>query len=74
MSVPPFIDTHHHLWDLENNSYPWLQEGIDHFVGDYSHIRKSYLIEDLISDFVLMLSYVRRKHCQIQYFRVRVYI
>ena len=50
MAVPPFIDTHHHLWDLENNPYPWLQEGIDHFVGDYSQIRKSYLIKDLISD------------------------
>ena len=40
MTVPPFIDTHHHLWDLENNPYPWLMEPIDHFVGDYSAIRK----------------------------------
>lgn len=47
MTVPPFIDTHHHLWDLENNPYPWLTEPIDHFVGDYSAIRKSWLIEDL---------------------------
>ena len=46
MTVPPFIDTHHHLWDLENNPYPWLQEGIDHFVGDYSAIRKTFLISD----------------------------
>ena len=28
------IDTHHHLWDLENNRYPWLQTPIDHFAGD----------------------------------------
>ncbi len=47
MTVPPFIDTHHHLWDLENNPYPWLVEPIDHFVGDYSTIRKSWLIDDL---------------------------
>ncbi len=46
MTVPPFIDTHHHLWDLENNPYPWLQEGIDHFVGDYTPIRRTYLISD----------------------------
>jgi len=50
MTLPPFIDTHHHLWDLENNPYPWLQEGIDHFIGDYSPIRKTYLITDLHSD------------------------
>ncbi|MDA1278874.1 MAG: amidohydrolase family protein [Chloroflexi bacterium] len=47
MPVPPFIDTHHHLWDLENNPYPWLQDPIDHFVGDYSPIRQSWLIKDL---------------------------
>ena len=44
------IDTHHHLWDLENNRYPWLQTPIDHFAGDYSKIRRSYLIDDLIAD------------------------
>jgi predicted TIM-barrel fold metal-dependent hydrolase len=45
--LPPFIDTHHHLWDLENNPYPWLMEPIDHFAGDYSAIRKTWLIGDL---------------------------
>lgn len=44
------IDTHHHLWDLENNYYPWLSNPIDHFVGNYSPIRKSYLIGDLHRD------------------------
>jgi predicted TIM-barrel fold metal-dependent hydrolase len=48
MTVPPFIDTHHHLWDLENNRYPWLQDGIDHFVGDYSPIRQSFLITEFL--------------------------
>ncbi|MCI0835112.1 MAG: amidohydrolase family protein [Chloroflexi bacterium] len=46
MTVPPFIDTHHHLWDLENNSYPWLKEDVGHFIGDYSAIRQTYLISD----------------------------
>ena len=45
--IPELIDTHHHLWDLENNPYPWLTEPIDHFVGDYSAIRNSWLIGDL---------------------------
>ena len=49
MTIPPFIDTHHHLWDLENNRYPWLQDGIDHFVGDYSPIRQSFLIKDFLA-------------------------
>ncbi|MEX0763282.1 MAG: amidohydrolase family protein [Dehalococcoidia bacterium] len=44
------IDPHHHLWDLENNSYPWLVEPVDHFVGDYSPIRRSYLVQDFLSD------------------------
>lgn len=48
MTIPPFIDTHHHLWDLENNRYPWLQDGIDHFVGDYSPIRQSFLIANFL--------------------------
>ncbi len=49
MAIPPFIDTHHHLWDLENNRYPWLQDGIDHFVGDYTPIRQTFLISDFLA-------------------------
>ncbi len=45
-----FIDTHHHLWDLENNSYPWLKRDIGHFAGDYSKIRRSYLISHFLAD------------------------
>ncbi len=44
------IDTHHHLWDLQRNRYPWLQEPIDHFAGDYSSIRRTYLVADLLAD------------------------
>lgn len=44
------IDAHHHLWDLEANHYPWLVDPIDHFVGDYAPIRRSYRIGDLLAD------------------------
>lgn len=40
----PVVDAHHHLWDLENHSYPWLQESpVETHFGDYAAIRKSYL-------------------------------
>lgn len=34
------IDTHIHLWDLENGNYPWLK-------GDESILNRSYFIEEL---------------------------
>ncbi|WP_201190439.1 amidohydrolase family protein [Pseudomonas fluorescens] len=41
----PLIDAHHHLWDLGNGRYPWLQEEYheDFFLGDYRHLRKDFL-------------------------------
>tara|TARA_B100000579_G_scaffold359620_1_gene316455 strand:+ start:129 stop:1037 length:909 start_codon:yes stop_codon:yes gene_type:complete len=49
----PIVDAHHHLWDLNNEhtKYSWLMvtEG-EAFFGDYSAIRKSYLLEDYIKD------------------------
>jgi predicted TIM-barrel fold metal-dependent hydrolase len=47
----PIIDPHHHLWDLEHYRYAWLQDGVQPIVfGDYSAIRKSYLINDFLAD------------------------
>ena len=44
-------DPHHHLWDLENLYYPWLTDSFKPRVcGDYSAIRKNYLVEDLLND------------------------
>ena len=42
------IDAHHHFWDLDRNPHPWLQEEapISFRYGDYSAIRRNYLIED----------------------------
>ncbi|MFW6174477.1 MAG: amidohydrolase family protein [Chloroflexota bacterium] len=44
------VDAHHHLWDLEQNRYPWLMERVDHPAGDYSAIMRSYRIEDFFRD------------------------
>lgn len=54
MSSPnllPVIDTHHHLWDLGANYYPWLTDRITTRVcGEYSAIRKNYLLRDFFKD------------------------
>jgi predicted TIM-barrel fold metal-dependent hydrolase len=46
------IDAHHHLWDTEHHSYPWLRgpSGRPSIVGDVSPIAKNYLIDDLRQD------------------------
>ena len=44
------IDAHHHLWDLEELHYPWLEEPVEHIVGDYSAIRRSYRVADFLDD------------------------
>lgn len=47
----PIIDPHHHLWDLEENYYPWLSDGTKPSAfGDYEAINKSYRIEDFLED------------------------
>lgn len=46
------IDSHHHLFDLDANPYPWLQldPPPDIFVGDITPIRRPYLVDDLLAD------------------------
>ncbi len=44
------IDAHHHLWDLDRLRYPWLLEPVDHVVGDYSAIQRSYRVADFLKD------------------------
>jgi len=46
------IDPHHHLYNLEENSYPWLQldEPPQLFVGDLRPVMKTYDIEDYLAD------------------------
>jgi predicted TIM-barrel fold metal-dependent hydrolase len=46
------IDAHHHLYNLEENPYPWLQlpEPPQLFVGDLRPVLKTYDIEDYLAD------------------------
>jgi predicted TIM-barrel fold metal-dependent hydrolase len=45
------IDPHHHLWDLDQNYYPWLSDRIEpKMYGDYSAMRRNYLIDDYLAD------------------------
>ncbi|KJK25883.1 thioesterase [Burkholderiaceae bacterium 16] len=48
----PFIDAHHHFWDLQANPYPWLRgEEVKGFrYGDYSALKRNYLPEDFERD------------------------
>jgi predicted TIM-barrel fold metal-dependent hydrolase len=48
----PVIDAHHHLWDLQNNKYPWLQERPlkPRLEGDIEPIAKDYLLKDYLED------------------------
>lgn len=48
----PFVDAHHHFWDLRANSYPWLQgETVPGFrYGDYSALQRDYLVDDFLRD------------------------
>ena len=46
------IDAHHHFWDPTRNYHPWLcdPEPIPFRYGDYSALRKPYLIHDYLRD------------------------
>jgi predicted TIM-barrel fold metal-dependent hydrolase len=47
------IDTHIHLWDLERLTYSFLHKvdpAEESVLGDYSAIRRNYLIEDYLAD------------------------
>lgn len=44
------FDPHHHLWDLDRYSYPWMEPGTPSIVGDPTPIRKNYLPKDYLAD------------------------
>jgi predicted TIM-barrel fold metal-dependent hydrolase len=52
----PFIDAHHHLWDLVRHQYSWLQGDGDPlttaWLGDYGAIRRSYALSDFLEESV----------------------
>jgi predicted TIM-barrel fold metal-dependent hydrolase len=51
----PFIEAHHHLWELERFPYGWLQdpgtEVHNQTLGDYKSIRTDWGIERLLKEF-----------------------
>lgn len=49
--LPPLVDSHHHLWDLQQH-YPWLQENAGELAvhGDDAAIRRDYLVADYLAD------------------------
>lgn len=56
-NLPPWpaeievVDCHHHLWDRQANYYPWLTDRVTKRVcGEYSAIRKDYLLADFLRD------------------------
>jgi predicted TIM-barrel fold metal-dependent hydrolase len=50
-SFGPFIDAHHHLWDLQACHYPWLMaRGEQRFFGDPTPIQRNYLVEDFLGE------------------------
>ena len=46
------VDAHHHLWDLSKNYHPWLCDAtpIPFRYGEYTAIRKNYLLPDYLND------------------------
>lgn len=65
----PFVDSHHHLWDMGQGHYHWLEEEEPEetaVVGDYSAIRRNYLIGDLLADFEGS-SVIKSVHVQAEY-------
>lgn len=60
------VDPHIHLWDPATLSYPWLNEAGESYVGDVSPLRKTYVIDDLLSDAsdieVVKVVHIEAKH------------
>ena len=46
------IDAHHHLWDLDAVSYPWIMDPEPRFFGDHAPIRRNYLLDEFRADAV----------------------
>jgi predicted TIM-barrel fold metal-dependent hydrolase len=61
------VDGHHHLWNLSDLHYPWLTDQPRPLpYGDYSSIRKNYLVEDFRRD-IGSLNVVKSVHVQAEH-------
>ncbi|MBJ22369.1 MAG: hypothetical protein CL933_23405 [Deltaproteobacteria bacterium] len=61
------VDAHHHLWDLEENSYPWLVSNpeTDPF-ENFSDLCRSYRVGDFLAD-TARQQIVKSVHVQAEY-------
>lgn len=67
MDTLPIVDPHHHLYDLKTGNYPWLQGPmLERVFGDYSAIRRDYLIEHFLAD-IRDQNVVKTVHLQVEY-------
>ena len=64
------IDAHHHLWDLKQNPYPWLQEANEphFFMGNYDALKKNYLWPDFEKD-TSAHNVIATVHCEAEWSR-----
>ena len=64
------IDAHHHLWDLKQNPYPWLQEANEpnFFMGNYDALKKNYLWPDYEKD-TSAHNVIATVHCEAEWSR-----
>jgi predicted TIM-barrel fold metal-dependent hydrolase len=46
------VDAHHHLWNVDENYYPWLSDHPEphFFLGEYGALRRNYLPDDYRRD------------------------
>jgi predicted TIM-barrel fold metal-dependent hydrolase len=66
--APKIVDAHFHLWNLDENSYPWLSSTPQRrsLVGDVSPLQKNYLVADYLRD-VGSLNVVAGVHIQAEH-------
>jgi predicted TIM-barrel fold metal-dependent hydrolase len=51
MAQIPLIDPHHHLWNLDENYYPWLTDKVAEAAwGTYEGLLRNYTLEDFLAD------------------------
>ena len=64
------VDSHHHLWDLDRNYYPWLADQPEphFFLGDYSALKRNYLPADYRRD-AAGFNIVKTVHCEAEWDR-----
>jgi len=52
VTIPPFVDAHHHLWDLDRHYHVWLHADppVQTFIGPYESICVNYRVPEYLAD------------------------